>query len=260
VNAEGHQTDLTQAPPQAVIARAQAAYATQSRESVEERMILQHLPLVKHIVRRIADPLQGSVDQDDLISAGTLALVKAARAFDPSRDATFKTYAYIRVRGAVLDELRGRSFVPSTVFAQLRRIEAAHHKLSGGTGIPPADKDLAAEVGISLEKLYRTLQEARKSHFLSIHGLTEDDPVLAPLVPAHEGPSPQDAASNHEMAHRLGQAIRELAQRDRQILLLYYERELTMKEIAKVLGITESRVSQLHAGALFKLSMKLRGK
>ena len=260
MNAEADQSRHDQAPSQAVVARARAAYAVQSRQSDQEQLILQHLPLVRHVVHRIADALQGSVERDDLISAGTLALVKAAHAFEPGHDATFKTYAYIRIRGAVLDELRDRSFVPSTVFGQLRRIEAAHQKLAARKGEPPTEEELAAEVGISVDKLYRTLQEARKVHFLSIHGLTEDDPALAPLMPADEGPSPQDAAARREMAQRLGEAIRELPRRDRHIILLYYERDLTMKETAKVLGITESRVSQLHAGALFKLAMKLKGR
>ena len=120
------------------------------------------------------------------------------------------------------------------------------------------DAELAAEVGISEAQLYRTLQEARRTHFLSIHGLTDDQPTLGTLVPTSQDPSPDVAAERKEMSRRLAGAIKELPKRDRMILLLYYDRDLTMKETARVLGITESRVSQLHASALFKLSMELR--
>ena len=256
--------DLDRAADRATKARASQVYASQSRDALDEQRIIQHLPLVRHIVRKIMEPLsagpagRNSMDVEDLMSAGALGLVKAAKAFDPTRQAEFKTYAYIRIRGAVIDELRGRSFVPSAVFGQLKRIQAAHQKMASARGRPPSDAELAAEVGISEEQLYRTLQEARRTHFLSIHGLTEDQPTLGRLVPASRDPSPDVAAERREMSRRLAQAMMEMPKRDRMVLLLYYDRDLTMKEAARVLGITESRVSQLHASALFKLSMELR--
>ena len=245
-------------PPKLRQAKASAAYGTQSRQALEEQWILQYLPLVRHIVQKISDSLSQKVDVEDLISAGTLGLVKAARAYDSGRDTEFKTYAYIRVRGAVIDELRGRSFIPSTMFGQLRRIEAAHQRLTNLMGRPPDDAELAAEVGISPAQLYRAFKEARRRHFLSIHGLTDDESALDSLVPQDNGPGPDVVAERRELAQRLAQAIRALPDRHRKILLLYYERDLTMKETAKVLGITESRVSQLHARALFELSMALK--
>ena len=253
------ETEVGQMPTKMLQARASQAYASQSRQSLEEKWILQHLPLVRHIVSKITEMRTQRADVDDLISAGTLGLVRAAHAYDSTRKAEFKTYAYIRIRGAVIDEMRSRSFVPAATFGQLRRIESAHQKLSGEQGQPPGDDELAAEVGISLEQLYRTLQEARKTHFLSIHGLVEDEPSMVSLVPPDKAPSPDVEVQRKEMSQRLAKAIKELPKRDRMILLLYYERDLTMKETAQVLDVTESRVSQLHASALFKLSMKLKG-
>lgn len=252
------QLQVGEMPPKVLKAKASEAYASQSRGQLEEQWILQHLPLVRHIVQKLAETISKSVDVEDLISAGTLGLVKAARAFDQTRQVSFKTYAYIRVRGAVIDELRSRSFVPSAVHGQLRRIEAAHQLLAGHTGRPPSDPELAAEVGISLQQLYRVLQEARRMHFLSIHGLSDDGPLMGALVPPDTSPGPEAQAERHELSRRLAQAIRELPKRDRQVVLLYYDRDLTMKETAEVLGITESRVSQLHASAMFKLSMRLK--
>lgn len=238
-------------------ARIHQAYATQTRESMEEKRILDFLPLVRHIVQKIAAQLSRHVDVDNLISAGTLGLVKAARSFDSTRNAEFKTYAYIRIRGAVIDELRSDSFVPTTVHRQVRLTQQAFQGFFERNGRSPSDDELAAELGVTADQLYRTLEEARRQNFLSIHGLCTEDGG-GDLVPADKAPSPQNVLERQEMVERLVQAMGELSARDRQILLLYYERDLTMKEIAEVLEITESRVSQVHASALFKLSMKLR--
>jgi len=246
-------------PARLLQARATAAYASQSRDALEEQWILQHLPLVRHIVNKVVESTRSRNDYDDLISAGTVGLVKAARSFDTSRDVAFKTYAYIRVRGAVIDELRSRSFTPAAMFGLLRRIEESHQRLAGELGRMPEDAELASAVGLTVEKLYKTFEEARRAHFMSIHGLAADKPAMGSLVPPDSAPGPHEAAERKELSRRLAEAIKELPPRDRKIILLYYDRDLTMKETAQVLEITESRVSQLHASALFKLSMKLKG-
>lgn len=256
---EARKPDVGKAPAKLLTAKITAAYARQSREAMEEQWILQHLPLVRHIVNKIGESSRMRDDYDDLVSAGTVGLVKAARSFDPTREVIFKTYAYIRVRGAIIDELRSRSFTPAAMFGQLRQIEQAHQRLVGPGGNQPSDGELAAETGISIEKLYKTFEDARRANFLSIHGLSADEPAMGAFVPRDEGPEPDVVAERNELSRRLAEAIRELSDRDRKILLLYYDRDLTMKETAQVLDITESRVSQLHAAALFKLSMKLKG-
>ncbi len=244
--------------PEALRAKISEAYARQSRDALEQHWILEHLPLVRHVVNKVVGALAYRGELDDLISAGTLGLVKAARAFDPGRHSEFKTYAYIRIRGAILDELRGRSFVPSSVHGQVRAIRRAYEALTAETGSPPGDEELAGQAGISLSQLYRTLEEARKQNFLSIHGLDEEHPVLGSFLPPARSPAPDAEMERREVLEALANAIRQLPKRDRLVLLLYYERDLTMREIAQVLDITESRVSQIHASALFKLSMKLR--
>lgn len=245
--------------PEALRARISEAYARQSREASEERWILDNLPLVRHIAQKIAANLRGRVELDDLISAGTVGLVRAARAFDPTRDAEFRTYAYIRVRGAILDELRGRSFMPMSVHKQLQHVRHVYQRLLSEQGKPPADEDLAREAGVSADDLYHTLQEARKQNFLSIHGLGDEDSTGGSLMPADAGPGPAAQVERKELLARMARAIAEMPKKDRTVLLLYYERDLTMKEIAAVLEVTESRVSQLHASAIFKLSMTLGG-
>lgn len=244
-------------PTDALRAKISEAYARQSREAEEERRILENLPMVRRIAHKVASYLHRSLDMEDLISAGTVGLVQAARAYDPDKNAEFKTYAFIRIRGAIIDEMRGRSFVPSTVHKQIRHVRQAFQRLTAQIGRPPGDAELAREADLSEEQLYRTLQEARTQQFLSIHGMSEESPAMASLAPADDAPSPGEQVERKELAARLAEAIRELPQRDRRLILLYYDRDLTMKEIAAVLDLTESRVSQLHASALFKLSMKL---
>ncbi|MCE5326295.1 MAG: FliA/WhiG family RNA polymerase sigma factor [Planctomycetaceae bacterium] len=251
---------LDPAPVRGVQEKAAQAYRAHVRQSQEEKLILENLPLVQHIVRKFATYARKALDRDDLISAGTLGLVKAARTFNPDKHVEFRTYAYILIRGAIVDEMRRNSFVPSPVAQQLRAVEEAYNRLTGQRGRPPDDEELAAAMGIPAEQLYRTLTEARQQHFLSLHGLTDEQPLLAPLAPADDSPSPQSQAAHREMVERLAESVKQLSQRDRHILVLYYDQELTMKEIALVLNVTESRVSQLHASAIFKLSMKLRSR
>ena len=256
-SAETHKPTPTPIPTDALRAKVAEAYTQQTRAADEERWILDNLPLVRHIANKITANLSGRIDIEDLISAGTVGLVRAARAYDTTRDAEFRTYAYIRVRGAIIDELRGRSFVPGAVHKRIQQVGQAYQTLLGELGRPPGDVELAQQAGMSQEELYQTFQEARKQHFLSIHGLSDDGPVLPALVPKDKSPSPQAQVERKEMLVRMTEAITKLPKKERIVLLLYYRRDLTMKEIAQVLDLTESRVSQIHAGALFKLSVRL---
>ena len=246
------------AATEALRGRIAQAYAIAGREARQERWILEYLPMVHHVVQKLRVHLPDRADVEDLISAGTLGLVKAARSYDPARNAEFKTYAYIRIRGSVIDELRRRSFAPQNVHRQIREIRTAWQELSNELGAPPDDKALADRAGMELSRLYRTLEEARRLQFLSIHGLG-DAGAETPLAPIDQTPSPLDQASRQETIARLAKAVKDLPKRDRMVLILYYERDLTMKEAAAVLGVTESRISQMHASALFKLAMKLGG-
>lgn len=246
-------------PDDALRARASQAYAQQSRQAREQQWILQYLPLVRHVVSKVTAKLSYRKDVEDLISAGTLGLVKAARAYDPSQQTSFKTYAYIRIRGAIIDELRGKTFAPANTHARMRQAREAYERCVAELGRPPGDEELAEKMGVPLDELYRMYEDMRKQHFLSIHGLSDDEPVIMRhLTPADGEPTPDERAEKKETLERLVEAIRELPERDRIVILLYYERDLTMKEAAEVLEVTESRISQLHAGALFKLAMKLR--
>ena len=245
--------------PLTVKARPTQTRVQKSRHLLEEKWIVGHLPLVKHIVGKQMRYLRRAVDFDDLISAGMVGLVKAARSFDPARNVTFKTYAYVRIRGAGVDELRNSSLLPHNVYREIRRIEETYRNITARIARPPNDEELAKAVNLPLESMYKTLERGRREKLVSIHDLNDDNPALSSLLPPDRTPAPDQQAEHNEVLEALTKAVMSLPRRDRRVLMLYYGQELTMKETAAVLGVTESRISQLHAGALFKLSMKLDG-
>jgi RNA polymerase sigma factor for flagellar operon FliA len=234
------------------------AYGAQVRQVQTEQQILQYLPLVHRIVSQVVSYLHPPLSREDLVSAGTIGLVKAAHDYDPSKDAEFKTYAYIRIRGAVIDELRQWSFAPPSLSKQFEQVQEVSARLLEEKGHPPSDEELAEEVQMPLEKLYHLLETARARHFLSIHGLDDETLALGDCLADPGEPGPSQRLEREELVEQLAKAIQELPKKQRRIIVLYYHKELTMKQIAEVLGITESRVSQLHAAALFSLSVSLR--
>jgi len=234
------------------------AYYSQKGDSVENEWIGEFLPMVRKIVQRVITYLKPPLSFEDLVSAGTVGLIKAARDFDSSHKAEFKTYAYIKIKGAILDELRGWSFVPANLNKQVRDAFRLSQKITEQTGTPPTDAELAEKLGITLDKLYETFEKARAQHFISIDGFADDTPALSSLLPTVNTTTPDKQVERTELIDELADAIQQLPERRRQIILLYYQQYLTMKQIAKVFKITESRVSQLHASALFNLFVKLR--
>jgi RNA polymerase sigma factor for flagellar operon FliA len=224
---------------------------------VSDDEILRLLPMVQKIARRAVSYLRPPLSFDDLISAGTIGLIKAARDFDVSRQTEFATYAYIRIKGAILDELRRSSLLPATVNRQIRTALETSQKTTAETGRAPSDEELAQKLGISIDELNELYDSARAQHFVSIDGLGEEGPALGSLLPAADTDAPDTQLEQTELLDKLTEAMQELDQRRLQIIVLYYHQHLTMKQIAEILEITESRVSQLHASALFTLSVKL---
>jgi len=237
------------------------AYSVQKksvRGQIEDKQIAELLPMVHNIARRIVTYLKPPLSFEDMISAGTVGLVRAARDFDPSHQAEFKTYAYIRIKGAILDELRGWSFMPENLRKRIRIARQLSRKIIEQTGTAPTDPELAEKLGITVQELYETFENARAQHFISLDGFGDDSPVLSNILTSSHPVAPEEKIEREELIEKLTEAIRQLSQRQQQVILLYYQQQLTMKQIAEILEITESRVSQLHAGAIFNLSVKLR--
>jgi len=232
-------------------------YSDQKKQSSRNEQIARFLPMVQKIVQRVVTYLKPPLSFEDLVSAGTVGLVKAARDYDPSYLTEFKTYAYVRIKGAVLDELRSWSFVPANLSRQIHDAFRLSRKITEQTGAAPTDDELAEKLGITLDELYETFENARAQHFLSIDGFEDQTPALRNFLEAHAA-KPDRQLEQAELIDKLTEAIQQLTEKQRQVVLLYYQQHLMMKQIAEVLKITESRVSQLHASALFNLSVKLR--
>lgn len=233
------------------------AYSDHKHRPIGDEEIVQLLPMVHKIARRAVTYLRPPLSFDDLVSAGTVGLLKAARDFDASHLAEFTTYAYIRIKGAVLDELRRASLLPSGVNKQLRRALKLSRDIAQQTGSPPSDEELAEKLGIDVEELYTLFEGARAQHFASIDATESDKPSLGEVLAAADTCAPDNRIEKAEMLAKLTEAMQQLDQRRLQIIVLYYHKHLTMKQIAGLLEVTESRVSQLHASALVSLSAKL---
>ena len=241
-----------------VALRAYSGQKQSHHRSTIDEQICEFLPMVHRIARKVVIYLKPPLSFEDMISAGAMGLVRAARDFDPSHQAEFKTYAYIRIRGAILDELRSWSFVPANLNRKIRDAQQLHRQITEQTGVAPADNELAERLGITVEELYETFENARAQHFMSLDDSSDDSPALGSLLAGPRANSPDERIERAELVKKLAEAIKQLFEKQRQVVLLYYQEELTMKQIAEILEITESRVSQLHASALFSLSIKLR--
>jgi RNA polymerase sigma factor for flagellar operon FliA len=234
---------------------------THSKPWRDDELIVQFLPMVHKIAHRVAVYLKPPLSFEDLVSAGTVGLVRAARDFDLSHQVEFQTYAYIRIKGAILDELRSSSLLPANVNKQIRNARQLCQKIIEQTGNSPTDEELAEKLEITVEEVYQLFENARIQNFVSIDGLMGEHSSPSGFISAHHGrdaATPDKQLEQAELVEKLSEAIQQLDQRQRQVILLYYQQHLTMKQIADLFKITESRVSQLHSSALFSLSVKLR--
>ena len=225
-----------------------------------DQLITEYLPYVKRIVQRLAVHLPSTVDIDDLMNVGVIGLIQAVDRYDPRRDNKFMTYAIFRIKGAVLSELRARDFLSRSNRRKIRELESAYLRLEQKLGREADDQEIARELGVDLEQVYRTKQMSSIS-FISLEELgvssrDEKEKLLSYLINKED-----DALSVtklKELKGAMARAIKQLPEKERLVISLYYLDELTMKETGKVLGITESRVSQIHSQAILHLRTKLR--
>jgi RNA polymerase sigma factor for flagellar operon FliA len=251
-------TEEKQKYPGSVALRAYSNERESSTCDLENERIINFLPMVSKIARQVVSYLKPPLSFEDMVSAGTVGLVRAARDFNPPKGVKFKTYAYIRIKGAILDELRGWTFVPSNINCRIKDAQRISREIKEQTGSAPTDERLAEELGISVEELYQMLEKGRAQHFISLDNDSEESPAFGNFLVASRAGSPDERIQKQELISNLSKAIQQLPVKPRRVILLYYHQNLTMKQIAQVLEITESRVSQLHASALFNLSVKLR--
>jgi RNA polymerase sigma factor for flagellar operon FliA len=227
-------------------------------EATREALIEAHFSQVRYIAERLAAKLPPSVECEDLIGAGMLGLLDAVDKFDASRGVMFKTYAEMRVRGAMLDSLRDLDWAPRSLRRRGREVEEAYVKLEQEKGRPASEEEVAAELRLSVREFQLLLGDLRGLNVSGLEVEGEDEAGFqirqVPDNPAH---SPHAMFETAEKRDRLAAEIDRLPERERQIVALYYLEELTMKEIGAVLGVTESRVSQIHTQAVLRLRAAL---
>jgi RNA polymerase sigma factor for flagellar operon FliA len=229
-----------------------AEYRATGGRALRDQLVLHYAALVKYVAGRIAVGLPASVDRADLVSAGIVGLLEAIERFEPERGTTFEGYAVGRIRGAILDELRAADWVPRSVRAKARAIESAYQELEARLGRVPTDEELAAAAGMSTDQLHSALQEIAASGLVALDEVTALGDVLA-----DRGEGPAGVLEQVESREVLAHAVRLLPERERTVLALYYVEALTLAQIGQVLGVTESRVSQIHAKAVLHLRARL---
>lgn len=233
-----------------------AAYAIERETTWSDDLVEQYAPLVKRIAYHLLGRLPEHIQVDDLIQAGMIGLLDAARHYDASQGASFETYASIRIRGAMLDELRRNDWAPKSVHRKARDAAEAVRRVEADTGRDASDKEVAREMGISLDEYHQILLDASTSRVANFDDLGMDESTVADGSPESE-PAPLRAVQNERFAASLAEAIATLPERERLVLSLYYDKELNLKEIGAVLNVTESRVSQLLSQAYLRLRARL---
>lgn len=217
--------------------------------------------LVKRIAHHMMARMPASIQVDDLIQAGMVGLLEASKKFDGSKGASFETYAGIRIRGAIVDEMRRGDWAPRSVHRNSRKVAAAIKAVECRLGRDAKDSEVAREMGVSLDEYHEILQDSACTRLFSLEESFDDQdsrssPVSEPAAPHHEH-SPASQLDRSALRQAMAEEIKNLSQREQLVLSLYYDEEMNLKEIGKVLGVSESRVSQIHSQAAARLRAKL---
>ncbi|BCK86682.1 RNA polymerase sigma factor FliA [Sideroxyarcus emersonii] len=228
--------------------------------SDKEECLKEYAPLVKRIAHHMMLKLPGSVEVDDLIQAGMMGLLDAASRYDELRGAQFETYAAQRIRGAMLDELRGADWLPRSLRRDMRRIEVAVSRLQQKLGKAPSETEIARELGVSLPEYQEMLQEGRGAQLLyyeDFHG--EGDEDFFERFEFSSDSNPLELLQDGRFREALVQAIERLPERERMMMGMHYEQDMNLREIGEVMGVSESRVCQLHSQAVARLRASMKG-
>ncbi len=239
-------------------------YKSTSDERARERLVVAYSPLVKYVAGRMSSGLPSHVEEGDLISYGLGGLISAIERFDLTREIKFETYAITRIRGAIIDELRNLDWVPRSVRARARQIERVNMKLEARFQRAPTDEEMAGELEVTVDEFQESLLQISNSTIVALDELwnvqdaTGDQVSLLDTLPDRDAPDPEQLIDQSELRDRIADAIAALPEREKLVVALYYYENLTLREIGEVLGVTESRVSQLHTKAVLRLRSKLQ--
>jgi len=225
-----------------------------------ERLIMEYAPLVKYIANRVAMRLPPHIEVADLVNAGILGLIDAVEKFDPSKEVKFKTYAEIRIRGAILDELRSLDWIPRSIRKVINKLMGAYHELEQQLGRPARDEEMAEQLGLQMDDFYRLLKQSAGVPLISLDVVMDPEDKRRDVLSCIVDPKSSNAfglLGLNEVKDSVARAIEDLPEKEREVISLYYYDELTMKEIGEVLDLTESRVSQIHTKAILRLRVRI---
>lgn len=230
---------------------------TQSSE-VREQLIVEYAPLVRLVAGRLSMYLGYNVEYDDLVGYGIFGLIDAIDKFDYNKNVKFESYASLRIRGAILDQIRKMDWLPRSIRQKQKKIDAAMSKIESEKGHVATDEEIAAELGISLDELINWQGQTKASNLISLDEYTEaGSEVKMDTVGNAHFDQPEEVLEKEELKVQLAEAIDSLTEKEKNVIVLYYYEEMTLKEISVILEVSESRVSQLHTKALNRMKKKL---
>jgi RNA polymerase sigma factor FliA len=241
-----------------------SSYKKTGDDRAREQLVLAYSPLVKFVAGRMSSGLPAHIEEADLISYGLLGLIGAIERFDPQREIKFETFAVSRIKGSIIDELRSLDWVPRSVRAKAREIEATQTKLEHELGRVPTDREVADALEMSIDGFQESLLQISNSTVVALDELwtvSDSSGDQVSLLDTMKDPNAVDPARElgvSELKDRLANAISRLPEREKLVIALYYYENLTLREIGEVLGVTESRVSQLHTKAVLRLKSRLQ--
>lgn len=232
-------------------------YTKNPTQEMREQIIIEYAPLVKIVAGRLSMYLGGNVEYEDLVSYGVFGLIDAIDKFDTNKDVKFETYASLRIRGSILDQIRKMDWIPRTVRQRQRKIDEAIKSLEARTGKTPTDEMLAEELGVSGEELLSWQSQLKVTNVVSLNEFVEsgNEPVMD-AKGNFRFAQPEEVIAETELKRMLKDAMQLLTEKEQKVILLYYYEDLTLKEISRVLEVSESRISQLHTKALQKMKKK----
>ena len=230
-----------------------AAYLAQPTRALRDRLVVHYTPLLRAVAQRLGSALPSYVEVADLVQCGVFGLIDAIERFDPERSPRFESYAVPRIRGAILDELRAQDWVPRTVRGRVRELERAQERLEARLQRAATDVELAEEIGLPVQEV-RSL--GRQQQMISVEALDENSGGVSEVLADDGAPDPVAVVQATETLRQLAAAVEQLGERDRTVVRLYYLENRTLAEIGRLLGVTESRVCQLHT----RLVGRLRGR
>ena len=232
-------------------------YVKDRSPQLREKLIIEYAPLVKLVAGKLGMNLGYNVEFDDLVGYGVFGLIDAIDKFDYGKGVKFETYASLRIRGAVLDQIRRMDWIPRTVRQKQKMLEAAYKKVEDRTGRPATDEEIAEELQISDDELCSLYNETKVSNILSLDEYMEQGEVRVEPRADKDYMQPEKMMEKEELKRLLLEVIMTLTDKEKQVITMYYYEDLTLKEISRVLEVSESRVSQLHSKALAKMKQRL---